>query len=175
MNNLTAGGVDPRTGLSFAYYETMGGGMGAGPDGPGLSGVHCHMSNSLNTPVEALEHAYPFRVTGYLLRDGSGGGGLHRGGRGIRRDIELLADATVTLLSERRVGGPAGFRGGGNGAPGENLRLVNGREEKLPGKVTFLAHAGETVSIRSPGGGGWGSPASRTHPLDPETDPDSET
>ena len=120
MNNTTMGGIDPRSGSPFAYYETVGGGMGAGPGGPGLSGVHCHMSNSLNTPVEALEHAYPFRVTHYGIRLGSGGEGLHKGGDGLRRDIELLADATVTLLSERRARGPSGRRGGGDGAPGRN-------------------------------------------------------
>lgn len=174
MNNLTAGGVDSRSGLPFAYYETMGGGMGAGPDGAGLSGVHCHMSNSLNTPVEALEHAYPFRVSRYELRQSSGGRGLHEGGRGIRRDIEFLADATVTLLTERRSRGPAGFRGGEAGATGANVHIRDGREEKLPGKVTFQVAVGEIVSLRSPGGGGWGDPASRSHPMDTKTDPESE-
>jgi N-methylhydantoinase B len=158
MNNTTAGGLDHRSGEPFAYYETVGGGMGAGPGGPGLSGVHCHMSNSLNTPVEALEHAYPFRVTRYSLRKGSGGKGLHRGGEGLRRDIELLADSTVTFLSERRVHGPAGAEGGQAGAPGANVLIRNGLEENLPGKVTFQARAGDILSVRSPGGGGWGAP-----------------
>jgi N-methylhydantoinase B len=158
MNNTTAGGLDHRSGEPFAYYETVGGGMGAGPGGPGLSGVHCHMSNSLNTPVEALEHAYPFRVTRYSLRKGSGGKGLHRGGEGLRRDIELLADSTVTFLSERRVHGPAGAGGGQAGAPGANVLIRNGVEENLPGKVTFQARAGDILSVRSPGGGGWGAP-----------------
>ncbi|HSR43547.1 MAG TPA: hydantoinase B/oxoprolinase family protein, partial [Longimicrobiales bacterium] len=156
MNNTTVGGVDPRDGERFAYYETVGGGMGAGPDGPGLSGVHTHMSNSLNTPVEALEHAYPFRVVRYAIRRGSGGEGLHRGGDGLRRDICLLGDARVTLLSERRTRGPAGARGGGDGAPGRNVRIRDGEETELPGKVTFDARAGDVVSVRSPGGGGWG-------------------
>lgn len=156
MNNTTVGGLDPRTGETFAYYETVGGGLGAAPQGPGLSGVHSHMSNSLNTPVEALEHAYPFRVTHYSIRRGSGGEGLHRGGDGLRRDIQLLGDARVTLLSERRLQGPRGAGGGEDGAPGENVLIRDGKEEMLPGKVTFDALAGDVISIRSPGGGGWG-------------------
>lgn len=159
MNNTTVGGTDPRTGDAFAYYETVGGGMGAGPSGPGLSGVHTHMSNSLNTPVEALEHAYPFRVTHYSIRRGSGGAGLHRGGDGLRRDLTLLGDARVTLLGERRLRGPSGARGGEDGAPGLDVLIRAGREEALPGKVTFQARAGDVVSVRSPGGGGWGPPA----------------
>jgi len=158
MNNTTVGGLDPRTGSPFAYYETVGGGLGAGPQGPGLSGVHSHMSNSLNTPVEALEHAYPFRVTHYSIRRGSGGEGGHRGGDGLRRDIQILGDARVTLLSERRLQGPRGAGGGEDGAPGENVLIREGREEKLPGKVTFDALAGDVISVRSPGGGGWGPP-----------------
>ena len=161
MNNTTVGGIDPRTGESFAYYETVGGGMGAGPSGPGLSGVHCHMSNSLNTPIEALEHAYPFRVTHYGLRAGSGGVGHHRGGDGLRRDIQLLTDATVTLLSERRVRGPAGRDGGEDGAPGRNVLSTGGEERELPGKTTLRAPAGSVLSVRSPGGGGWGTPGSQ--------------
>jgi N-methylhydantoinase B len=156
MNNTTVGGIDPRSGEPFAYYETVGGGMGAGASGPGLSGVHVHMSNSLNTPVEALEHAYPFRVTHYSIRRGSGGAGAHSGGDGLRRDIQLLGDARVTLLSDRRLKGPAGARGGEDGAPGVNVLIRDGREEALPGKVTFQALAGDVVSIRSPGGGGYG-------------------
>jgi len=158
MNNLTVGGVDPRTGDVFAYYETVGGGMGAGPEGDGLSGVHVHMSNSLNTPIEALEHAYPFRITRYEIRYGSGGDGLRRGGDGLRRDLEVLGPATVTLLCERRTVGPAGARGGRDGAAGENVLIRNGVEERLPGKATFSVDAGDVVSIRSPGGGGWGTP-----------------
>lgn len=156
MNNTTVGGPDPRNGETFAYYETVGGGMGAAPQGPGLSGVHSHMSNSLNTPVEALEHAYPFRVTQYGIRRGSGGDGMHRGGDGLRRDIQLLGPGRVTLLAERRLQGPRGARGGEDGAPGENVLIRNGKEEALPSKVTFDAEAGDIVSIRSPGGGGWG-------------------
>lgn len=156
MNNHTVGGVDPRTGEGFAYYETVGGGMGAGPSGPGLSGVHVHMSNSLNTPVEALEHAYPFRVTRYEIRRGTGGAGRHRGGDGLRRDIMILTPAQVALLCERRAVGPAGARGGAAGAPGENVLLRGGVAEPVPAKATFPVEAGDVVSLRSPGGGGWG-------------------
>ena len=156
MNNTTVGGIDPRNGQAFAYYETVGGGLGAAPQGDGLSGVHSHMSNSLNTPVEALEHAYPFRVVHYGIRRGSGGGGLHQGGDGLRRDIQLLTPGRVTLLSERRQQGPRGAAGGMHGAPGENFLMRGTSEERLPGKVTFDAEEGDVISIRSPGGGGWG-------------------
>lgn len=158
MNNTTMGGTDPRTGTPFTYYETVGGGMGGGPERPGLTGVHTHMSNTLNTPVEALEHAYPFRVLRYSIRTGSGGDGRHPGGEGLRRDLQLLAPATVTLLTERRSEGPSGTCGGLDGAAGENALIRSGEEMILPGKVTFEALPGDVVSIRSPGGGGWGSP-----------------
>lgn len=162
MNNITVGGLDPRTDAPFAYYETVGGGMGAGPQGPGLSGVHTHMSNSLNTPIEALEHAYPFRIVEYSIRRGSGGAGVHPGGDGLRRDLAVLTDAQVTLLCERRHHPPTGAAGGSDGAPGENLLIrADGTEECLPGKVTFYARAGDVVSVSSPGGGGWGAPQPR--------------
>jgi N-methylhydantoinase B len=156
MNNTTVGGVDPRSGQAFAYYETVGGGMGAGPTGAGLSGVHTHMSNSLNTPVEALEHAYPFRVTHYSIRRGTGGAGRHGGGDGLRRDLRILVDSQVTLLSERREHAPEGAQGGSDGACGKNVLIREGQEKELPGKVTFHARAGDIISVRSPGGGGWG-------------------
>src|SRR5690606_14518496 len=156
MNNLTIGGRDPRTGAEYAYYETVGGGMGAGPSADGLSAVHVHMTNSLNTPVEALEHAYPFRVRRYEIRRGSGGNGRHRGGDGLRRDLELLGEAAVSLLTERRARPPAGLAGGGPGAPGENRLLRAGEEEALPAKATCRARAGDVISVRTPGGGGWG-------------------
>ena len=156
MKNTTVGGVDPRTNQTFAYYETVGGGMGAAPQGDGLSGVHSHMSNSLNTPVEALEHAYPFRVVHYGIRRGSGGAGANTGGDGLRRDIQLLTPGRVTLLTERRLQGPRGVAGGEDGATGENILVRDGEEEELPGKVTFDAKEGDIISIRSPGGGGWG-------------------
>jgi N-methylhydantoinase B len=132
--------------------------MGASAAGAGLSGVHVHMTNSLNTPVEALEHAYPLRVRRYGLREGSGGAGRHEGGAGVRRDLELLGDATVSLLTERRSSRPQGLAGGGPGAAGENVLVRDGVERVLPAKTTFDGRAGDIVSIRSPGGGGWGAP-----------------
>jgi N-methylhydantoinase B len=114
------------------------------------------MSNSLNTPVEALEHAYPFRVERYGIRRGSGGAGAHRGGDGLRRDLRVLTEGRVALLSERRAVGPSGARGGGDGAPGENVLVRDGVEERLPSKVSLSVLPGDVLSIRSPGGGGWG-------------------
>ena len=162
MNNVTAGGIDPRTGQPFAYYETMGGGMGARQGLDGLSGVHVHMSNTLNTPVEAFEYAYPMRISAYRLRDGSGGAGAARGGDGLEREIDFLVPTEVTLLTERRRLAPWGLQGGEPGAPGENLFVRNGEVTKLPGKVRFTARPGDRLVIRSPGGGGWGKPAHPT-------------
>ena len=158
MNNLTIGGVDPRSNKPFAYYETAGGGMGAGPNGNGLSGVHTHMSNSLNTPIEALEHAYPFQVVHYSIVRDSGGKGLFNGGDGLRRDIKLLTDAEATLLTERRVRGPRGAQGGSDGQPGKNILIRDNQESSLPSKTSFPVYTNDIISIRSPGGGGWGKP-----------------
>jgi N-methylhydantoinase B len=158
MNNLTIGGIDPRSGEPFAYYETIAGGMGARPTKPGISGVHTHMTNSLNTPAEALEYAYPLRVHQYSLRAGSGGAGKYRGGDGIVREIEVLTDAEVTLLADRRTRGPYGLSGGRDGAPGtaEIIRLDDS-VEKLPGKFNRRLRKGERIRIETPGGGGWGN------------------
>jgi N-methylhydantoinase B len=157
MNNLTIGGIDERTGAPFAYYETIAGGMGARPDRPGVSGVHTHMTNSLNTPAEALEHAYPLRVTEYSLRRGSGGSGKYQGGDGIVREIELLSNAEVTLLADRRMRGPGGLAGGSDGAPGKTeIVRRDGKREALPGKTSVSLKKGERIRIQSPGGGGWG-------------------
>jgi N-methylhydantoinase B len=156
MNNVAIGGHDPERGRPFAYYETVGGGAGAGPAGDGLSGVHVHMTNTLNTPVEALEYAYPFRIRRYALRRGSGGSGYHRGGDGLVREIEFLAPGTVTLLTERRRTAPYGLRGGQPGATGHNLLIHNSREEELPGKVECDVGPGDLLSLQTPGGGGWG-------------------
>src|SRR5207237_445593 len=135
MNNLTIGGIDPSTREPFAYYETVAGGMGARPGRPGVSGVHTHMTNSLNTPAEALEYAYPLRVRRYSLRQGSGGSGKYRGGDGIVREIELLSDAEVTLLADRRTRGPYGLDGGGDGAPGKaGVIRGGGCSQEFPGK-----------------------------------------
>ncbi len=157
MNNFTVGGIDPRTQQPFAYYETIAGGFGARPTADGISGVHTHMTNSLNTPAEALEYAYPFRVRRYSLRPRSGGDGKHRGGDGIVREVELLTDADVTLLADRRTRGPYGLNGASDGAPGRTTITRNdGREETLPGKASTRVKPGERVRIESPGGGGWG-------------------
>lgn len=158
MNNLTIGGIDPRTGNPFTYYETIAGGMGARPTKPGVSGVHTHMTNSLNTPAEALEYAYPLRVRQYSLRPGSGGSGKYRGGDGIVREIEMLTDCEVTLLSERRVLVPWGLNGGGDGASGRtSIVRSSGSVETMPGKFSTRLRLGERIRIESPAGGGWGA------------------
>jgi len=186
MNNLSFGGIDPRTGEAFAYYETIGGGMGARPDADGLSGVHTHMTNSLNTPIEALESAYPVRVRRYSLRRGSGGKGQFRGGDGIIREVEFLTDVRASILSERRRFQPYGLYGGKPGMAGRNelivpenrnskLELRNSTSEirnsklgrapdhvrGLPSKVIFSAPRGSVLRIVTPGGGGWGKKRSQ--------------
>ena len=162
MNNLTVGGIDPGTGEPFAYYETIAGGMGARPGKPGVSGVHTHMTNSLNTPAEALEYAYPLRVRRYCMRPESGGGGKFRGGDGIVREIEVLSECDVTLLSDRRSRGPWGLSGGAAGAPGKAILVRrDGTTETLLGKFSTRLLAGERIRIESPGGGGWGQPIRR--------------
>jgi N-methylhydantoinase B len=162
MNNLTIGGMDPRTGEPFAYYETVAGGMGARPTKPGVSGVHTHMTNSLNTPAEALEYAYPLRVRRYSLRPDSGGKGKHRGGDGIVREIEVLTEADVTLLADRRQGRPYGLKGGEAGAAGYTQVLrADGSRQQLAGKASVRVKAGERIRVETPGGGGWGAPSRR--------------
>lgn len=158
MSNLSIGGVDPRTGTAFTYYETAAGGMGARPGSDGISGVHTHMTNSLNTPVEALEYAYPFRVRRYGYRRGSGGDGQFRGGDGLVREVELLAPAQVTLLADRRSRGPWGLQGGMDGAPGRAIVWEAGQEagRDLPGKCSLRLAAGDVLRLETPGGGGWG-------------------
>jgi N-methylhydantoinase B len=156
MNNTTIGGIDPRTGQPFSYYETIGGGCGASSQNDGASAVHSHMTNTLNTPIEALEYAYPFRVTQYSLRENSGGGGKHRGGDGLVREIEMLADTEVTVLSERRVRAPYGLAGGEGGERGQNLQLKTGEIKRLPGKLTGHFSSGDRLRIETPGGGGFG-------------------
>ena len=158
MNNVAIGGHDPQRGRPFAYYETIGGGAGAGPAGDGLSGVHVHMTNTLNTPVEALEYAYPFRVRRYALRRGSGGDGRHRGGDGLVREIEFLCPATVTLLTERRRTAPYGLQGGEPGVVGRSVLIHDGQARDLPGKAECEVGPGDILSLQTPGGGGWGEP-----------------
>jgi N-methylhydantoinase B len=157
MSNLTIGGVDPRTGEPFTYYETAAGGMGARPGLDGISGVQTHMTNSLNTPIEALEYAYPFRVRRYAYRQNSGGAGQFRGGDGLIREIELLTDARVTLLADRRRFRPYGLQGGEAGAPGRAV-VISNEETELPGKCSQSLARGSVLRLETPGGGGWGKP-----------------
>jgi 5-oxoprolinase (ATP-hydrolysing) len=162
MNNLTIGGLDtrqPGAPKPYTYYETVGGGMGARPTGSGPSALHSHMTNTLNTPVEALEYAYPLRVLRYEIRAGSGGRGKHRGGDGICRDIQVLGEASeaqATLITDRRQGRPYGLAGGSAGQTGQNLLLRDGKEEPLPGKGSVYLKGGDILSLRTPGGGGFG-------------------
>ena len=165
MNNVTIGrqssilesgkqfGVDDQP---FAYYETIGGGMGARYNSTGPSALHSHMTNTLNTPIEALEYAYPLRVLRYEIRSGSGGEGEFRGGDGIIRSFQVLTECQVTLLSDRRKIPPYGLNGGDVGKIGENLLIRNGEQITLPGKGTVDLHPGDILSIRTPGGGGFG-------------------
>jgi N-methylhydantoinase B len=158
MNNFTFGGIDPRNGRAVAYYETVSGGMGARPTMDGLSGVHTHMTNSLNTPIEALEHAYPVRVERYSLRRDSGGRGKWQGGDGVVRQIRFLTKAQITLLSDRRKFAPYGLHGGQPGAAGLNILIrSDGKQELVASKLTTWVQAGDTLSIETPGGGGWGT------------------
>ncbi len=150
MNNLAMGSRDG--GRAWDYYETLGGGMGAGGLHDGLSAIQSHMTNTLNTPIEVLEMNFPLRLQRYQLRDGSGGDGRHRGGDGLLREYEFLEPATVTLLTERRRTGPWGLAGGEDGASGENWR----GNQRLPAKTSFRIGAGERLTLCTPGGGGWG-------------------
>ena len=156
MNNISIGGIDNRNGSPFAYYETIGGGMGASCENHGESAVHSHMTNTLNTPIEALEFSYPFMVNEYSIRKNSGGKGKFSGGDGIVREIELLSDAEVTVLSERRVRTPYGLNGGENGKSGKNIIVEDGLEKVMPGKFNKFLKKGSIVRIETPGGGGFG-------------------
>ena len=152
MNNV-AFGTD-----SWAYYETIGGGGGAGPAGDGASGIHTHMTNTRNTPIEALELDMPLRIVQYETRSGSGGGGKHRGGDGVIRAYEVLEDGvTCSLMTERRAVGPPGRSGGASGKPGRNVLVRAGGESALPAKGSVILSRGDIVRIETPGGGGWGS------------------
>ena len=157
MNNLCLGGIQPVTGQPFSYYETIGGGMGASPTADGDSGVHTHMTNSMNTPIEALERHYPVRIREYRLRRDSGGRGKFSGGQGIVRTLEILKDCEVTMLSDRRRHAPYGLRGGRAGRRGENFLIVNNRRKRLPGKFSLSLSRGQILCVKTPGGGGWGT------------------
>ena len=159
MNNVAMGGFDPRTKKPFTYYETLAGGAGADAGGDGQSAVHSHMTNTRNTPVEALEYAYPLRVTRYAVRRGSGGPGGHVGGDGLVREVEALADMEATVLSERRLRGPWGASGGGEGAPGVNTVTRRRGEMIMPAKFHVRLHAGDRLRLETPGGGGYGPAA----------------
>jgi N-methylhydantoinase B len=159
MNNLTLGGKDHRhAGAPFAYYETIAGGMGARPTKDGASAIHTHMTNSWNTPIEVFEQIAPVRLRQYAIRRGSGGKGQHQGGDGIIREIELLTDTHVGLLSDRRKRGPYGLAGGQEGMAGKNSIVHHGKSRELPGKCSLIANSGSILRIETPGGGAWGKP-----------------
>ena len=160
MNNVAMGAAATDSRRGWDYYETLGGGLGGGAHHPGLSGVQGHMTNTLNTPIEALEMAYPLQVTRYALRRGSGGSGHHPGGDGIVREYRFLMPTQVTLLTERRCHAPWGLAGGEPGMVGSNT--LDG--EPLPGKCSFIAQPGQCLTIETPGGGGWGSVSRRIDP-----------
>jgi N-methylhydantoinase B len=157
MNNLTVGGTDPRRNVPFTYYETIAGGSGAGPNRDGAAAIHTHMTNTRNTPVEALEHAYPMRVERHHIRDGSGGEGRRRGGVGVVRQYSFAAAVELTLLTERRRRGPYGLAGGADGQPGINAVIEpDGTQRPLAGKQTLTLNPGQQLRIATPGGGGHG-------------------
>jgi len=154
MNNVLIGNDD------FAYYETIAGGQGARPGRDGQSGIHTGMTNTRNTPIEAIHTHYPFRVVAYTLRRGSGGAGAFRGGDGIRRELRFDVPATLSLMGERRRNAPWGLAGGEPGATGEDwLIRAGGSRERLPGKVTLDVEPGDRLVVLTPGGGGWGLPS----------------
>ncbi len=161
MNNLAIGGIDPRSGRAFSFYETIGGGAGAGRGYNGSSGIHTHMTNTLNTPVESLETEYPLRVLAYSIRRASGGKGRWNGGDGIIREIEVLGeDCTVSIQSERRTSQPWGLNAGEPGVIGRNTLVLKNKEVELAAKSTLSVPSGSIVRIETPGGGGWGKPPS---------------
>src|SRR6202167_3384049 len=156
MSNLTVGGFDRFRDRHFSYYETIAGGAGAAKGRPGASGIHTHMTNTLNTPIEALEAYYPMRITEYRMRRGSGGRGQARGGDGLIRELECLVDSNVSVLTERRTIAPYGLAGGGPGATGKNILVRGTRKIRLPGQANIDLKAGDRIRIETPGGGGWG-------------------
>lgn len=151
MNSLSFGGRGPDG--PFTYYETIAGGIGASASGPGASGLHSHMTNTLNTPIEALERQYPVRVRAYRLRDHSGGAGLEPGGDGVRREIEALVPMTATILSTRRQTAPYGSAGGAPGSPGRNTVIQKGRVRTIAATATVELAPGDVIRIETPGGG----------------------
>jgi N-methylhydantoinase B len=174
MSSVGLGGVlAPASGLqgedtgatAWTYYETIGGGSGGSPVGDGASAIQCHMTNTLNTPAEAIELQYPLRVMRFERARETGGAGKHRGGDGIVRELLALADCEGTLLSDRRATRPDGLAGGASGAAGENAVISSsGEVTRLPGMAAAKLPAGDTLSIRTPGGGGWGSSSQGSAP-----------
>jgi len=157
MNNVLVGGAHPETGGAFVYYETIAGGMGGGPSRPGASAIQSHMTNTLNTPVEALEFAFPLRVRRYAVRRASGGVGQHAGGDGVVREVEFLTPAHVTVLAERRSTRPYGLSGGGPGQSGKTVLIKDGAEIELAAKTELTVEQGDVLRIETPGGGAWGA------------------
>jgi N-methylhydantoinase B len=160
MTNLSIGSLSGAGG-AFSYYETVAGGTGGHPAARGASATHSHMTNTLNTPVEALEYAYPLRVLKYAIRQRSGGAGEHPGGDGLIREIEATAGCSVTLLADRRRNAPWGLSGGRDGARGKDSATLRGRKRNLPSKCELTLEKGDSIEVRTPGGGGWGPPSRR--------------
>ncbi len=156
MSNVTFGGKNPRTGKGFAYYETIGGGMGGRFGKDGVSAVQTHMTNTLNTPIEAIERELPVMIDAYSIRRGSGGDGKYRGGDGIVRGYKFLSKATVSLITERRIFAPYGILGGKSGKRGRNILIRSKKSKVIPPKTTFDVGKGDILRIETPGGGGWG-------------------
>lgn len=156
MNNVAFGGYDPERRQNFAYYETIGGGMGGSPSLPGLDGVHTHMTNSLNTPLEALENYLPMQIKTYALRKGSGGSGQNRGGEGIIREYEFSVPTQVSIMSERRRFAPYGVHGGSDGKKGRNILYTKDKKKVLGSKVNIKVQPGDILRVETPGGGGYG-------------------
>ena len=157
MSNITFGGINPANDTEFAYYETIAGGMGGRKGMNGVSAVHTHMTNTLNTPVESLEKYLPVLINCYSIRRGSSGRGKYKGGNGIVKEFKFLTNVAVSLITERRLNSPYGVNGGENGRSGKNILIADDNETALPPKKTFNVKKGDTVRIETPGGGGWGS------------------
>ncbi len=157
MNNVTLGGFDQKKGSAFAYYETIAGGCGASAQNHGACAVHSHMTNTLNTPVEALEYSYPLLITEYAVRRNSGGRGVKHGGDGIVREIKMMAETEVNVISERRKRRPYGLENGEAGRAGQNIVMKDKQRQNRPGKFSELLQPGDILRIETPGGGGYGT------------------
>jgi len=161
MSNTTFGGVNPASGKKFAYYETIAGGMGGRHGKDGVSAVQTHMTNTLNTPIEALERELPVRIDSYSVRRGSGGAGRYNGGDGIVRKFRFLTDAVLSIITERRRHSPYGIEGGESGKRGRNTITRRGKRKQIAPKVTLDIKKGDVLGIETPGGGGWGKSSKR--------------